>query len=100
MVHAENKYEARLLDKENTWGKPTDEQEKIVAMTVEINSSQEPMDQLSAQGHDLVYLGNNEDHHQPTSLTQVPKTALLYLWTLLLTEERNYGVPLSPVQHA
>ena len=38
MVRAENKYEARLLDEENTWGKPTDEQEKIVAMTVEINS--------------------------------------------------------------
>ena len=36
MVRAENKYEARLLDDENTWGKPTDEQEKIVAMTAEI----------------------------------------------------------------
>ena len=38
MVSAENKYKAQLLDKENTWGKPTDEQEKIVAMTVTINS--------------------------------------------------------------
>ena len=38
MVRAENKYEVRLLDEENTWGKPTDEQEKIVAMTAEINS--------------------------------------------------------------
>ena len=38
MVHTENKYEPRLLDEENTWGKPTDEQEKIVAMTAEINS--------------------------------------------------------------
>ena len=38
MVRTENKYEARLLDEENTWGKPTDEQEKIVAMTAEINS--------------------------------------------------------------
>ena len=38
MVRAENKYEARLLDEENTWGKLTDEQEKIVAMTAEINS--------------------------------------------------------------
>ena len=38
MVRAENKYEARLLDKENTWGKPTEEQEKIVAMIAEINS--------------------------------------------------------------
>ena len=38
MVCAENKYKARLLDEENTWGKPTDEQEKIVAMTAEINS--------------------------------------------------------------
>ena len=34
----ENKYEAQLLDEENTWGKPTEEQEKIVAMTAEINS--------------------------------------------------------------
>ena len=33
MVRAENKYEARLLDEENTWGKPTEELEKIVAMT-------------------------------------------------------------------
>ena len=32
MVRAENKYEAQLLDKENTWGKPTEDQEKIVAM--------------------------------------------------------------------
>ena len=38
MVHAENKYEAQLLDKENNWGKPTEDQEKIVAMTEEINS--------------------------------------------------------------
>ena len=38
MVRAENKYEARLLDEENTWGKPTEDQEKIVAMTAEINS--------------------------------------------------------------
>ena len=38
MVRAENQYEERLLDKENTWGKPTEEQEKIVAMTAEINS--------------------------------------------------------------
>ena len=38
MVPTENKYEARLLDEENTWGKPTEDQEKIVAMTAEINS--------------------------------------------------------------
>ena len=38
MVRAENKYEVRLRDEENTWGKPTDEQEKIVAITAEINS--------------------------------------------------------------
>ena len=38
MVRMENKYEAQLLDEENTWGKPTEDQEKIVAMTAEINS--------------------------------------------------------------
>ena len=38
MVRAENKYEARLLDEEDVWGKPTEEQEKIVAMNAEINS--------------------------------------------------------------
>ena len=38
MVRAENKYEAQLVDKENTWGKPAVDQEKIVAMTAEINS--------------------------------------------------------------
>ena len=38
IVRAENKYKARLLDKENTWGKPTDELEKIMAMTAESNS--------------------------------------------------------------
>ena len=38
MVRAKNKYEARLLDEENTWGKSTEDQEKIVAMMVEINS--------------------------------------------------------------
>ena len=38
MVRAENKYKARLLDEDNTWGKPTEDQEKIVAMTAEINS--------------------------------------------------------------
>ena len=38
MVHTENKYEAHLLDKENAWGKPTEEQEKFVAMSTEINS--------------------------------------------------------------
>ena len=38
MVGAENKYEDRLLDEENTWGKPMEDQEKIVVMTAEINS--------------------------------------------------------------
>ena len=38
MVRAENKYEARLLNEENTWDKPTEDQEKIVAITIEINS--------------------------------------------------------------
>ena len=38
MVRADNKYEARLLDEENAWGKLTEEQEKIVAMSTEINS--------------------------------------------------------------
>ena len=38
MVWAENKYEARLLDEENTWGKPMEGQEKIMAITAEINS--------------------------------------------------------------
>ena len=38
MVHAENKYEACLLDEENAWGKPTEELEKIVTMSAEINS--------------------------------------------------------------
>ena len=38
MVRAENEYEARLLDEENAWRKPTEDQEKIVAMTGEINS--------------------------------------------------------------
>ena len=38
MVHAENKYEAHLLDEENAWGKLTEEQEKIMAMSAEIKS--------------------------------------------------------------
>ena len=38
MLCTENKYEARLLDEENTWGKPTNEQEKIVAIAAVINS--------------------------------------------------------------
>ena len=38
MVRTENKYEACLLDEENAWGKLTEEQEKIVAMSTEINS--------------------------------------------------------------
>ena len=38
MVRAENKYEVHLLDEENAWGKPTEEQEKIVAMSAEIKS--------------------------------------------------------------
>ena len=38
MVRAENIYEAQLLDEENTWGKPTEEQEEIMAMTAKINS--------------------------------------------------------------
>ena len=38
MVDAESKYEEHLLDKENARGKLTEEQEKIVAMSTEINS--------------------------------------------------------------
>ena len=35
MVQAENKYEVHLLDEENDWGKPTEEQEKIIAMSTD-----------------------------------------------------------------
>ena len=38
MVQVENKYDACLLDEENAWGKPTEEQQKIIAMSAEINS--------------------------------------------------------------
>ena len=38
MVRAENKYEAHHLDEENAWDKPKEEQEKIVAVSAEINS--------------------------------------------------------------
>ena len=48
MVRAENKYEARLLDEENTWGKPTEDHEKIVAMTAEINSLKKAMSNTTA----------------------------------------------------
>ena len=48
MVRAENKYEARLLDEENTWGKPTEDQEKIVAMTAEINSLKKARSNITA----------------------------------------------------
>ena len=50
MVHAENKYEARLLDKENAWGKPTEEQEKIVVMSAEINSLKKERNSAPGQG--------------------------------------------------
>ena len=36
MTLAENKYDARLLDEDNSWGTPSDEQEQILAMTAEI----------------------------------------------------------------
>ena len=36
MTMAENKYEARLLDEDNAWGTPSDEQDQILAMTAEI----------------------------------------------------------------
>ena len=38
MTLAENKYEARLLDEDNAWGTPSDEQEQILAMTAEIKA--------------------------------------------------------------
>ena len=38
MARAESKYEARLLNEKNTWGKPMEDQEKIMTMTTEINS--------------------------------------------------------------
>ena len=38
MTLAENKYEARLLDEDNAWGKPSDEQEQILAVTAAIKA--------------------------------------------------------------
>ena len=54
MVHTKNKYKACLLDEENTWGKPTEEQEKIIAMSAEINSLK-------------------KEHHGTTSKSSKPK---------------------------
>ena len=38
MTMVENKYEARLLDEDNDWGTPSDEQDLILAMTAEIKA--------------------------------------------------------------
>ena len=38
MVCTKNKHKVYFLDEENAWGKPTEEQEKIIAMSAEINS--------------------------------------------------------------
>ena len=38
IVRIKNNYEERLFNEENAWEKPMEEQEKIVAMTAEINS--------------------------------------------------------------
>ena len=65
MVRAENKYEARLLDIDNAWGKPTEEQEKIVAMSAEINSLKK--EQTNASGK------TNKPKEKPKK--QAPKKA-------------------------
>ena len=65
MVHAENKYEACLLDEENTWGKPTEEQEKIVAMSTETNSLKKE--------HQGTAIKTNKP--KPTGKKQAPKKA-------------------------
>ena len=66
MVRAENKYEARLLDEENTWGKPTEDQEKIVAMTAEIYSLKKEHQGTAA---------NKPAKQKPMSKTQAMKKA-------------------------
>ena len=38
MTLAENKYEGRLLDEDNAWRTPSDEQEQILTMTEEIKA--------------------------------------------------------------
>ena len=37
MMRVENKYEAHLLDEENAWGQLSDDHEKIIAMSTEID---------------------------------------------------------------
>ena len=51
MVREENKYKARLLDEENAWGKPTEEQEKIVAMSAEISSLKKERSSAPGKAH-------------------------------------------------
>ena len=45
------------------------------------------MDQIIAQGPELEYRGNNENHNQHTSSLQVPTMAPSYLWEAATTKE-------------
>ena len=53
----------------------------------ETQAPQKPMDQIIAQGPELVYRGNNKNHNQHTSSMQVPTTAPLDLWEAAMTKE-------------
>ena len=45
------------------------------------------MDQIIAEGPELVYPGNNKAYNQHTSLMQVPTTAPSDLWEAVTTKE-------------
>ena len=66
MVREENMYEAQLLDEENTWGKPMEDQEKIMAMTAKINSLKKECRGTTA---------NKPAKQKTTGKTQVTKKA-------------------------
>ena len=101
MTMAENKYEARLLDEDNAWGTPSDEQEETLAMTAEIKV----LKQGNNKASNSIKKGNKksqkESKDKPNKDSKKKKTNNKWDWKNTAPKDMNAkedGVPVTEFQ--
>ena len=101
MTLAKNKYEARLLDEDNAWGTPSDEQEQILAMTAEIKTLKQGNNKGSNSNKKVNNKSNKESKDKNSKDSMKKKTNRKWDWKNTSPKHTNAkedGVPIREFQ--
>ena len=104
MTLAENVYEAMVLDEDNAWGTPSDEQEQILAMTAEIKALKQGNNKGSKsnkKGKDRFSQNKSNEDRNNEDTKKKNKTNDKWAWKNIAPKDTNAkedGMPVREFQ--